>query len=207
MMSTPIRSRGRPRGFDEAVVMQAILLQFWDKGYEDTSLDDLAAATGLKRGSLYRAFGSKQAMYLAAIDQFAATMRAGYAESFLDSGSIQEGLRRFYYQAIALYRSDDRARGCLIFCTAPAAANSDPIIAERLRQTIAGSEQAMTTQMAIASASGELDPRVDPAVVGQLAIAALHSLALRARANVPVEQLHVFVNGVVATLPWTSNTV
>jgi len=37
---------------------------FWKQGYDGTSLDDLAAATGMNRPSLYAAFGDKRALYL-----------------------------------------------------------------------------------------------------------------------------------------------
>ncbi|KJE23819.1 transcriptional regulator, TetR family [Frankia torreyi] len=47
----------RPRTFDEDQVVCAARDQFWATGYTATSLDDLTAATGLGRGSLYGAFG------------------------------------------------------------------------------------------------------------------------------------------------------
>ena len=37
---------------------------FWQDGFAATSLDDLSAATGLNRPSLYGAFGDKRALYL-----------------------------------------------------------------------------------------------------------------------------------------------
>jgi len=37
---------------------------FWRNGYDGTSLDDLVAATGMNRPSLYAAFGDKRDLYL-----------------------------------------------------------------------------------------------------------------------------------------------
>ena len=45
---------------------------FWDHGYEGASLPDLMAGTGLSRGSLYKAFGDKKALLLAALDLYMA---------------------------------------------------------------------------------------------------------------------------------------
>jgi len=59
--------RGRPREFDEADVATRLMNLFWDKGYEATSLSDIVAATGLKKGSLYTLFGGKRDMYLKAL--------------------------------------------------------------------------------------------------------------------------------------------
>lgn len=58
---------GRPRGFDESAVVAAAAGQFLSSGYEGTSVDDLVTASGLHRGSLYTAFGSKRGIFLAAL--------------------------------------------------------------------------------------------------------------------------------------------
>jgi len=57
----------RPRSFDEAVVVDAAARCFTEVGYAATSVDDLVGATGLHRGSLYGAFGSKRGLFLAAL--------------------------------------------------------------------------------------------------------------------------------------------
>lgn len=58
---------GRTRSFDEATVVASAAEQFRSNGYEGTSLDDLLRVTGLHRGSLYQAFGSKRGLFLAAL--------------------------------------------------------------------------------------------------------------------------------------------
>ena len=54
---------GRPREFDEDKALAKIMDVFWEKGFEGTSMSDLETATGLRKGSLYAAFGDKRAMY------------------------------------------------------------------------------------------------------------------------------------------------
>ena len=46
---------------------------FWKDGFAATSLDDVSAATGLNRPSLYGAFGDKRALYLQAYANTAST--------------------------------------------------------------------------------------------------------------------------------------
>ena len=62
---------GRNRSFDEAEVVSKCAAVFLRTGYEGTSIDDLVTATGLHRGSLYKAFGSKRGLFLAALHQLA----------------------------------------------------------------------------------------------------------------------------------------
>ncbi|MCO6557996.1 MAG: helix-turn-helix transcriptional regulator [Bifidobacterium sp.] len=54
----------RPRSFDEQLVLEQCREVFCTHGYDATSIDDLVAATELKRGSLYQAFGSKRGVFL-----------------------------------------------------------------------------------------------------------------------------------------------
>ncbi|MEY2589100.1 MAG: TetR/AcrR family transcriptional regulator, transcriptional repressor for nem operon, partial [Acidimicrobiaceae bacterium] len=42
----------RPREFDEKKVLRAAREQFWSVGYAGTTMDAIAAATGLGKGSL-----------------------------------------------------------------------------------------------------------------------------------------------------------
>lgn len=58
---------GRKTSFDHDVVMLQMSQVFARFGYAGTALDDLVAATGVLRGSLYRAFGSKQGMFIACL--------------------------------------------------------------------------------------------------------------------------------------------
>lgn len=53
----------RPRAFDEELVLSQARTLFASQGYNGTSIDDLVKATGLLRGSLYRAFGSKRNLF------------------------------------------------------------------------------------------------------------------------------------------------
>ncbi|MFD4530453.1 TetR/AcrR family transcriptional regulator [Streptomyces sp. NPDC058470] len=58
---------GRPRGFDEAEVVRSAVELFANRAYDGTSVDDLVAHLGVHRNSLYKTFGSKRGLYLAAL--------------------------------------------------------------------------------------------------------------------------------------------
>lgn len=60
----------RQREFDEDKVLDALRDIFWEKGFEGTSYADIMKATGLKKGSLYAAFGDKRALYQKAIARY-----------------------------------------------------------------------------------------------------------------------------------------
>ena len=72
----------RPREFDADKVLNALQDVFWERGYEGASYAHIMAATGLRKGSLYSAFGDKRALYLEALAQY-------------DSGNVSDGVAMF----------------------------------------------------------------------------------------------------------------
>jgi len=56
----------RGRTFDKASAVDAAIDLFWSRGFAGVSMQDIAEATGVGNGSLYLAFGSKRALFLAA---------------------------------------------------------------------------------------------------------------------------------------------
>ncbi|MFN8611219.1 MAG: helix-turn-helix domain-containing protein [Vulcanimicrobiota bacterium] len=171
---TKKKPRGRPRVFDEARARRAILDSFWERGYASVSLDDLSQATGMGRPSLYAAFGNKEQMYLAALDQFRQLLGQGLRRLFSD-----RDLLGFYQGALDLYQT----RGCFIVCTATVEATSSPAIAAAVTQTLDQLDQALTDYFRLQ------DPERDAAARARQAAAWLHSLAIRARAGQSRQEL------------------
>src|SRR4051794_22316561 len=105
------------RQFDEQVVIASALDVFWRKGLHDATMQDLAAATGVQRGSLYNAYGDKEAIFLRAFDQ--------YAEEFLQAtrrvlaeGDAAARLPKFFDMVVINMTSGSPPRGCLTTRTA-----------------------------------------------------------------------------------------
>ncbi|MCH7230674.1 TetR/AcrR family transcriptional regulator [Glycomyces sp. L485] len=61
---------GRVQTFDTAEAVRAARAVFWAHGYEDASIPALEAATGLRRSSIYHAFGSKRGLFDAAVGSY-----------------------------------------------------------------------------------------------------------------------------------------
>lgn len=60
----------RPREFDEVTALEAAIECFWQRGYEATSVRDLAKRMGLSAPSLYNAYGDKHALYKRALEHY-----------------------------------------------------------------------------------------------------------------------------------------
>ena len=58
---------GRAKSYDEQQVLQTLATEFSQSGFEGTSIDQIAKATGMKRGSIYQAFDSKANLFRLAL--------------------------------------------------------------------------------------------------------------------------------------------
>ncbi|RZL31437.1 MAG: TetR/AcrR family transcriptional regulator [Rubrivivax sp.] len=183
------RPRGRPRSFDTGATLAQATLAFWQRGYAATSLDDLSAATGLNRPSLYGAFGDKHALYLQALQLYTEQSNAAIAEA-LQGRTARDGLLRVYALALQLYcPTDAAARGCLLIGTAATEAPRDEAIRRALGDALRGFTAAFEARLRQAVDEGELPASTDAAMRAELASAVLHSMALRARAGDAPEAL------------------
>jgi AcrR family transcriptional regulator len=156
---------------------------FWAAGYQATSLDRLSEATGLKRPSLYGAFGDKQALYVALLRSYRETNLTA-VRGLLDQGAtLRESLTAIYAGAINLYIPN--GQGCFVLNTAPSEAERDAAVRNELNQVTQELDAAFAGRVARAGREGEVDPAINPDERARLATAVLHSLSIRARAGEP----------------------
>jgi TetR/AcrR family transcriptional regulator, transcriptional repressor for nem operon len=101
----------RPREFDHDDVLRIAFDQFWRKGVRGTSLSDIARDAGVQRGSLYNAYGSKEALFLSAYELYADRYLVTLQKA-LGAGSLRERLSAFFEVTIKNFRSGSPPRGC-----------------------------------------------------------------------------------------------
>jgi len=174
------------RQFDEHEVIALALDVFWRKGLHDATMQDLAAATGVQRGSLYNAYGDKETIFLRAFD--------AYAEQFLETAgrALAQGeeaaarLRNFLDVVIVNMTGGSPQRGCLTTRTALDAAISSAEVRQRVQGILSGLEQLIAK--AIGSAPGKLPP-VDPRRLARVIVTFTRGLAVMQRAGYSRKQL------------------
>jgi AcrR family transcriptional regulator len=190
------KRRGRPRGYEPEVALGKALDLFRKDGFAATSLDDLSAATGMNRPSLYGAFGDKRELYIKSYQRYRADVRAATIDIFKHELPIRKRLQRIFAVALDIYLSGDAGpRGCFTVMTAASEAVSDPQICAMVAEGLSELDKAFAACFRLAKENGELPASTDPAVLAQLASSTIHSIALRARARVPRKELEAIVNG------------
>src|SRR5882724_3592493 len=149
------KRRGRPRAYDPATAIARAAETFWKAGYAGTSLDDLSAATGMNRPSLYAAFGDKRDLYLKTLEYYRDEGRALARAALADDPPLRVFLQRFYDKALALYLADG-PRGCYSIGTAATVAAVDDSVRAFLADSMRTTDGFLRHQIEKAKARGEI---------------------------------------------------
>ncbi len=190
--------RGRPRAYDPDTALARAADVFWQNGYDGTSLDDLVAATGMNRPSLYAAFGDKRDLYLKTLARYRDNARAVSLTLLADDPPLRVFLDRFYKAALDLYLAGGgSARGCYTIGTAATQAAVDGKVRAFVAEGVRNSDAFLASQISKARDRGEIGKTADPVALAQLATAALHTLAVRARAGMARKELNALATAAV----------
>lgn len=156
---------GRPREFDEDKVLLAAAHAFWQHGYHATSIDEICAATGLLRGSLYGAYGDKHGIFVAALNRYCESRITRAAES-LSGPPGREVLRRglAYYFESAMDLS--LARACFMTNTALELVPQDREVGEVIERTFRRMSTLWSEAAIRARDAGAFKTRLDKKAVG-----------------------------------------
>src|SRR5689334_24905349 len=103
----PPKRRGRPRAYQPEVALGKALDLFRRDGFAATSLDDLSAATGMNRPSLYGAFGDKRELYIKRYQRYRDDARAAMIDIVRAEQPIRERLARIFAIALDLHLSGE----------------------------------------------------------------------------------------------------
>jgi AcrR family transcriptional regulator len=169
---------------------------FMAKGFAAASLDELAAAAGLNRPSLYAAFGDKEQLYIAALRFYGSKSVDALDDVLTGPGTIAQRLGKVYNGAIDLYTAPPHRPGCMIVGTAAAESPMHPQIAGVARDLLAEIEGCLERAFAVS----ELSKTPSPAARARMAGAILYAIAIRARLGAKAADLRAFAASMVPTI-------
>ncbi|HUE68580.1 MAG TPA: TetR/AcrR family transcriptional regulator [Candidatus Acidoferrum sp.] len=181
------RSRGRPRSYDPDAVLDRAAQLFWANGFSATSLDDLSAAMGMGRPSIYNAFGDKEALFLRALQRYRDTVALTPLRALEAEDSIRQGLEAFFRQFVAYTTADRSHLGCLLGNVAPI--TDLPDVQRFVKTGLAAFEAQIAAHLSAAVGRGELPPDYPTQLGARRAVNAGLAISARARYGTPREEL------------------
>lgn len=116
----------RPREFDETAVLDAAVQCFWIRGYEATSVRELAEHMGITGASLYNAFGDKRSLYRKALAHYVSRSFDDRVRRFEDTLSPFQSIKSFFGEIVDRSLNDEDRKGCMLVNSALEVAPHDP---------------------------------------------------------------------------------
>ncbi len=192
----------RPRTFDEREVVAAARDEFWERGYAATSVDDLTAATGLGKGSLYGAFGDKHSLYLRALDDYIMSSLDDVRASLRNpSKSAYERLAgHIRGQAKALV-ADKSRRGCLMAKSAAELGATDADVEKKVQRAYAIWRDELVACINEAQRDGTVDAKQNPQALAGTLLAFMRGQEALHKGGARPAQLKAAADEMVSLIP------
>ena len=189
---------GRPRRFDESDLLDAAAELFWTRGFDETSIEDIARAGGVGNGSIYAAYGSKKGLFLAALEHYCQA-RAAFVRDVVTGapGTARTAARTLLRADVDDCAAHPDRRGCLMLNAVAHLGARIPEVGVIGRRTTAAMEDAVTARLRT-----HLDAEETVlAAHGAALVVTAQGLIHAARLGTPTPRLHAIADIACAAIP------
>jgi AcrR family transcriptional regulator len=192
---------GRPREFDRDAALEAAMLLFWRKGFAATSMNDLCDAMDVRSPSLYAAFGSKEALYLEAIEHYVQTIGPSVWNKLAEGATARAGVERLLLAGSeTLPKSRATPAGCMAMLSAigdewPA------VITDVVRKVRLEVLNQLRSRLGSAVAEGELPAATDVDGLSRFYLGVFQGMAIQAQDGATRAELRAVAAAAMAAWP------
>ncbi|MQA95008.1 MAG: TetR family transcriptional regulator [Streptosporangiales bacterium] len=149
-------TRGRPRTFDPATALRQALDVFWERGYEGTSLNDLAQAMGIASASIYACFGSKEDLFRKVMALYGMTSGEPPRRALREQPTTRAAIHAMLRATADEITRSDAPHYCMLILAAPTGAVENHAVREFLAGLRHGQLTAIRDRLARGVTDGDL---------------------------------------------------
>lgn len=115
-------TRGRPRTFDPDTALDQATAVFWERGYEGTSLSDLAQAMGIASASIYACFGTKADLFRQVMERYGTTYGGPPRQALIEHPLARDAVQAMLHATVDQITRSDAPHYCMLILAAPTGA-------------------------------------------------------------------------------------
>jgi TetR/AcrR family transcriptional repressor of nem operon len=146
----------RPREFDPDDVLQTAIELFWEKGYYNSSVDEVVRQSGVAKYGIYGVFGSKRELFKKALTQYAIDRHSDMQCVIRKPGAALPEILTFFKEAVTRMTRQNTKRGCLMVNTGVELGLRDAEIRDVVTDFFQDTEEVMARCLANAVEQGQL---------------------------------------------------
>lgn len=173
----------RIREFDPDEALHKAMRVFWQKGYANTSIEDLVSATGVSRYGLYGEFEDKRGLFLAALDHYQDTVGAMLFGMVERPRASLADIRAYFSKLVEISSTEGGRLGCLMANCASEVAPHDKRAANKVEKYRVRLQLGFRNALSNAKAVGELPAEFDVEPVADFLTGVMQGLSVMARSN------------------------
>lgn len=189
---------GRAKQHDPGEVLGRMTEVFWQRGYKATSLRELEQATGVGRKGLLREYGSKEAMFMRALQHYVEIKAVPEGEPLNAEPPGLDNIRAFFRARHYRERDD---WGCLAALTILEKESAPPEATRLAVSVYANLEGALLRNLMPAVAAGKIGGAARAKQMAVFLLNALLGIIVAGRAGRTNRELRKVVDVILATLP------
>ncbi len=191
------------RAFDRDDALEVALREFWQHGYETTSIASLTRAMGINPPSLYAAFGDKRKLFTEVVQRYAQT-HGSYGSRALAEPTARAAVETLLRLAASEYADSSHPPGCLVINGATNCTPAAEDVKLELRAIREGTKHALEAKINDDIVAGRLPDGTDAAALATYYAAVVQGMSIQACDGVGREDLEQVAE--TALRAWPTNS-
>ena len=188
----------RPVNFNQTEVLDKLTRVFWEKGFYDSSIEDLSRVSGLNRSSLYNSFGNKEAIFKQVLKHYQEHYSKQRLEQILKTSPVKKALEEFFLSLIET--EQNRRLGCLLVNTSIELSPHNSQIDKDLQKSFKRVEDIFYQVLEKAQNNNEIDSNKDISLIAKYLLNNVYGIRVSARAGSTKKDLKQIVKVILKSI-------
>jgi TetR/AcrR family transcriptional repressor of nem operon len=190
----------RTKGFDETEVLTKAIQLFWHKGYNGTSMQDLVAALGISRSSLYDTYTDKHTLFLKALESYQKSGSLALQKLIDETDSAKETIKKLFEITTIQLISDKQNKGCFMVNAEVEVAPHDPSVSDMVCKNDQQTEDAFYSVIKKGQSTGEIQNTQDARALAKFVFNTVKGMRVTAKSTMDQTAFNDIIELTLSTL-------